>query len=128
MQNPSSIQPWFKNYLSTFGPQFVRGIGVLAAEAQFERKNFLALTRPLPNFFAIAKRYHKDDVGAARVRRAVWSVIALAWMISITALAFLRLSPVQIIALILIVSVPAPYVLLRIAAWCLPRHKKASRT
>lgn len=121
------MQRWFKNYISTFGPQFVRGIGVLAAEAQFERKSFLALTRPLPNFFTLAKRYHKNDVGAAHVRRAVWSAIAIAWIISITALAFLRLNPVQIIALILIVSVPAPYVLLRIAAWCLPRRKKASR-
>lgn len=128
MPDPSSMRRWFKNYISTFGPQFVRGVGVLAAEAQFERKNFLASTRPLPNFFITAKRYPKDDAGAARVRRAVWSAIAIAWMVSVTALAFLRLNPAQIIALILVVSVPAPYVLLRIAAWCLPRRKKASRT
>ncbi len=116
------MQHWLKNYLSTFGPQFVRGIGVLAAEAQFERKNFVASTRPLPNFFTVAKRHNKDDVGATKVRRAVWSAIAIAWIISITALAFLRLNPAQIAALILIVSLPAPYILLRIAAWCLPRH------
>lgn len=122
------MQRWFKNYISTFGPQFVRGIGLLAAEAQFERKKFLTSTRPLPNFFVVSNRYRKDDIGVAHLRRAVWSAIAIAWMVSITALAFLRLNPAQIIALILVVSVPAPYVLLRIAAWCLPRRKKASRT
>lgn len=121
------MKHWLKNYLSTFGPQFVRGIGVLAAEAQFERKRFLTTIRLLPNFFEVSRRFDRGDRLAARVRLAVWSAIAIAWMISITALAFLRLNPAQIIALILVVSLPAPYILLRIAAWCLPKRRKASR-
>jgi hypothetical protein len=121
------MQRWLKNYLSTFGPQFVRGIGVLAAEAQFERKKFLAATHPLPNFFEATKRFNKSDKLAARLRMAVWASIAIAWMLSITILAFLRLNAAQIIGLILIVSLPAPYILLRIAAWCLPKRPKASR-
>jgi len=122
------MQRCFKNYISAFGLQFLYGVSVLAMEADFEREKFLVATHPMPNFFTLAKRYRRNDAGAARMRRAVWSAIAIAWMVSITALAFLRLNPVQIIALILIVSVPAPYVLLRIAAWCLPRRKKASLT
>lgn len=119
------MQRWFKNYVSAFGPQFVRSVGVLAVEADFEREKFLAATHPLPNFFAITKRYSKYSAHAVRIRRVVWSAIAIAWMVSIAALAFLRLNPVQIIALILIVSVPAPYILLRIAAWCLPKRRKS---
>lgn len=116
-----------RNYFSSFSPQFVRGVGVLAQEAQFGRRRFMASTRPLPNFFTAAKRPVKDTQTAARIRLTVWSAISIAWILTITALAFLRLNLLQIIVVLLIMIVPAPYVLLRVAAWCMPKEQKARR-
>lgn len=113
-----------RNYLSCFGPQFVRGIAVLAVKASFDRAQFRKHVRPLPNFFEVARAEAPKTEAARGLTRAVWSAIVIAWILSIVVVAFIRLTWWQIGLLIIIVSIPAPRILLWVAAMCLPKQAK----
>lgn len=113
-----------RNYLSCFGPQFVRGIAVLAAKAKFDRAEFRKSVRPLPNFFEVARAEAPKTPASRSLTRAVWSAIVIAWILSIVVIAFIRLMWWQIGLLIVIVSIPAPQILLWVAALCLPKPSK----
>lgn len=119
-----------KNYLSCFGPQFVDGICGLARANNFDSRRFRAKTKPLPNFFELARKYkpQKTDPTTRQLRRALWSAIAIAWMLTATAIAFLNLdwwhAPILIL---IVVTVPAPWLLLKIAAWCQLKSRKPRR-
>jgi hypothetical protein len=115
------------NYLSCFGPQFVDGILVLARSTNFERQRFRKKIKPMPNFFELAriKKNLASSPKAQQLRLAIGSAIAIAWILTITALAFLNLNWWGALILIAVVSVPAPYILIGVAAWCLPKSHKA---
>ena len=113
-----------RNYLSCFGPQFVRGIAVLGARADYDRARFWKSVRPLPNFFEVARSETPKSSASRSLTRAVWSAIVIAWILSIVVVAFIRLTWWQIGLLIVIVSIPAPQILLWVAALCLPKPSK----
>ena len=114
------------NYLSCFGPQFVDGICVLARSTNFERQRFRRKIKPMPNFFELAsnKKNLTSSLKARQLRIAVWSAIATAWVLTLTALTFLNLNWWGALILIVAVSIPAPYILIEVAARCLPKSRK----
>lgn len=120
----TSMKLRWRNYLSCFGPQFVRGISILAHDAHYDRTKFRKAIRPLPDFFALGKKVPPHDASARQLRLAIWSAIAIAWILSIAFVAFIRLALWQIGLLIIVVSLPAPQILLGVATYILPKQAK----
>jgi hypothetical protein len=110
-----------RNYLSCFGPQFVRGISVLAEKSGYERRAFRALTRPYLNFFELDRLQKPHSRQARDIRSAVWGAIVIAWIVMIAMLAMLRIPLAVWLVIAILVSVIAPRSLLGIAALCLPK-------
>lgn len=117
-----------RNYLSCFGPQFVRGMSVLADKSGYERRAFRALTRPYPNFFELAKLQKPHSRQARDVRSAVWGAIVIAWIAMIAMLAMLRIPLAVWLVIAILVSVIAPRSLLGIAALCLPKARSPKKS
>lgn len=115
-----------KNYLSCFGPQFISGLSVLAEKSGYERRAFRALTRPLPDFFRLAKQAQPRSKNARSFRAAIWGAIALAWIFMIILLTMARLPFASWLVIAVIVSVIAPRTLIFIASLCLRRAPKTT--
>ncbi len=111
----------WRNYGSCFGPQFVRGMSVLAERAGYERRAFRKLTRPLPDFFAVASQDKPMSRPARQLRSAIWGAIALAWIMMLVLLTMARLPFSVWLVVAVVVSLIAPRTLLGIAALCLHR-------
>ena len=110
-----------RNYLSCFGSQFIKGIGILADKAKYKRSAFLKSIRPLPNFFELSQQASPNTSEARRVRGIVWGAIAVAWIAMIILLFVISLPFALWLALAVIVSLIAPHTLLLIAAASLRR-------
>ncbi len=105
-----------RNYLSCFGPQFVKGIGILADQSHYKKSAFIKSIRPLPDFFVLSRQPSPHTSEVKRVRGVVWGAIAVAWITMIVLLFVISLPLALWLSLAGLVSLIAPHTLLLIAA------------
>ena len=112
-----------RHYLSCFGPQFVKGLGVLATQADGDPKRFLKSALALPDFHRLQKSADSSHLQSA-TRIAVWVAIAIAWVVMATTLFIVQLPLVLWLGLAIAVSLIAPYALILVATLFLALHKR----
>jgi len=111
-----------RHYLSCFGPQFVRGLGVLATRANGDPKRFFTSALTLPDFHHLQKSADSSHLQSA-TRIAVWVTIAIAWVVMATTLFIVQLPLVLWLGLAIVVSLIAPFVLIMTASLFLALQK-----
>ena len=102
-----------RHYLSCYGPQFVRGLGYLAARADMRVHRFAASLWPIPDYAALAGS-QRSEVNQA-VTTSVWVAIAGAWVTMATLLFVAQLPILQWLIFALLLSLVAPFGLMFVA-------------
>ena len=116
------------DYLSCFGPQFVRGLGSLATKSNGKLQRFTRVLWPIPDFNQVP--HTALTLQGKWVIRSVWLAIGIAWVSMIYLLIDLWHSLLLWAGIALLLSVLAPFALMFVAViafWFTGfMHKKAS--
>ena len=112
-----------RNYISCFGPQFIHGMAVLADKVDYRPGTFLKRALALPDFYKLGHEAEPRDARAGDLHAVVWMTIASTWLVLFGLLFLLGLRFTQWLAIVVVISLLAPFLLILLATTILVLHR-----